>query len=192
MLQTERGVGPDLIQYVVTGWGWREVFIYSKKTDRSHKPKYSVSASLFWIPVEIWFWFCILVDWKTSLHLFLFSAGLNLSGWRWVSHTPQSRLSGRARLPVKHWHEGLSLSLTVSPHLLVVVPEVIIDGGGEVQQEVPGIFRNGSFMMFLQKCVPQRQELESNKDTARVRQTFLSPPPSSIIPSYLPAMTIFQ
>ena len=59
-----------------------------------------------------------------------------------------------------NFSDGLSV---LSPHLLVVVPEVVIDGGGEVQQEVPGVFGNRSFMMFLQKCVPERQELESNK-----------------------------
>ena len=65
-------------------------------------------------------------------------------------------------------------------HLFVIVPEVVIDGGGEVQQEVPGVFGNGSFVMFLQKCVPQRQELESNKGTT-VRLTFSSL--TTILPS---------
>ena len=48
-------------------------------------------------------------------------------------------------------------------HLLIVVPEVIIDSRCKVQKEVPGVFRNGSFMMFLEECVPQVKELESLK-----------------------------
>ena len=104
--------------------------------------------------------------------MFLLCVRLNLSGSRWVSHTPQSRLSGLARLPVNS--EVLVHITDCQPHLLVIVPEVIIDGSREVQQEVPGVFGNGSFMMFLQKCVPQGKELEPDKD--RVGETVESFP----------------
>ena len=56
---------------------------------------------------------------------------------------------------------SFEMKLVLSVHLLVIVAQVIIDGRCEVQQEVPGVFWNGSFMMFLEKCVPQVQELES-------------------------------
>ena len=50
-------------------------------------------------------------------------------------------------------------------HLFVIVPEVVIDGGGEVQQQVPGVFWDRSLVVLLEKCVPQVEELESGKET---------------------------
>ena len=47
--------------------------------------------------------------------------------------------------------------------LLVIVPEVIIDGRSEVQQQVPGVFGDRSLVVLLEKCVPQVEELESGK-----------------------------
>ena len=53
-------------------------------------------------------------------------------------------------------------------YLLIIVAEVVVDGRSEVQQKVPGVFRNGSFMVLLEKCVPQVQELEPRKLMSRI------------------------
>ena len=43
---------------------------------------------------------------------------------------------------------------------LVVVAKVVVDGGGEVEEKVPGIFGNASVVVLFQKGAPQGQKLE--------------------------------
>ena len=70
----------------------------------------------------------------------------------------------------KLYHHDTILWIVTSNYnyLLIIVAEVVVDGRSEVQQKVPGVFRNGSFMVFLEKCVPQVQELEPRKLISRI------------------------
>ena len=58
-----------------------------------------------------------------------------------------------------------SIAVIEAAHLFVIVPEIVIDGSGEVQKQVPGVFWDRSLVVLLEKCVPQVEELESGKKT---------------------------